>query len=367
MAVNWGCLAARTCMEPHSDLVVHVGANGSTHTRGVMRCANVGLCPVCAPVIRQKRSMDIDAAQEAWIARGGSTYFATFTVPHELGDSPAVVLDRLRTMWRKMQQATGFRSWKASVGFEGMIRAFEVTYGRNGWHWHLHVLLFVEGNKIEAPRLAACWRRQFERSGIGGQYVPKVSFDVRKLSRRGIGSYLGKVSVEWGAGAEMARQDMKRRSIGPAQMLELAHDEWTQLTLTGDVTWQRRWEGLEKASKRLRWIEWGKGMRDRACVWQMEAIVAGHELQGVLLSKVEETDEEAAVGDDAEQVVASWHVPASVWRKFRRAGELGLLLAALVSNDGHRYGCWLVTPHVGPGYSVASDPRGSPGQLVMAT
>lgn len=355
--------AAMTCMDPTSNVVVHVGSGGTTHTSGLMRCGNVGLCPVCAPVIRQKRSADIDAAHEAHQLTGGSSYFATFTVPHDRHESPAVVLDRLRSMWRSMQQASGFRSWRADAGVEGMIRAFEVTYGDNGWHWHLHVLFFVRG-KVDVARLARCWERQFRSNGLGDRYVPRVSFDCRKLSRKGIGSYLGKLSHTWGAGAELARADRKRRSIGPAQLLELAHDEWQNMTLTGDITYQHLWHQLEAAAKGLRWIEWSPGLRAKAGAWQLDAIVAGHHLCADLLTVEEATDEEAARGEDADDVVASWHVPAGVWRKFRRAGELGLLLAALVSNDGHRYGCWLVTPHRGDPYSVSA---GSSGQLVMVT
>lgn len=357
--------AAMTCMDPTSNVVVHVGAEGTTHTSGLMRCGNVGLCPVCAPTIRARRAADIEGAHEANCLTGGQSWFATFTVPHGVGDSAGSTLALLRSMWRDMQQSSPFRSWREAVGLRGFVRSWEVTYGDNGFHWHLHVLFFTE-RSIDPERVAGLWRRQFERVGLGGSYVPGVSFDVRRLKRNGIGSYIGKVNTAWGAGAELARADLKRRSVGPAQLLELAFHEWERLTLTGEVRFQRLWEQLENAAKGLRWIEWSRGLRVAAGSWQLEAVIAGESLTQELLTPDEASDVEAAAGSDADEVVASWHVPASVWRRFRRIGELGVLLSALVSNDGERFGCWRVVPHRGQSYSLAPGDRGSPRQVVMA-
>lgn len=379
MAEEFGCSSARVCMAPASTVVVHVGAGATTHVAGVARCGSVGLCPVCAPTIRQARAADIDAAAEAWTALGHETYLATFTIPHGVEDDPGDLLAVLGRMWRQMREGQAFRNWRRDAAVEGFIKAVEITYGANGWHPHLHVLFFSKRRRMLPARLAELWRTRFELEGWS--YVPKVSCDVRKLTRKGIGVYLGKINQGWGAGAELARADLKSRSLSPADLLDLAFEEFAGLdpasVTTGEVVpwdenpaarWLLRWAELERATKGLRWIEWGKGLRKRAGGWQMQAIVNGHQLEGKLLTVEEASDQEAARGVDADQVVASWHVPGPVWLRFRAAGQLGLLLQALISNDGERYGAWRVVSWIDPDWRPRSGPsRASPVPLLASS
>jgi hypothetical protein len=192
--------------------------------------------------------------------------------------------------------------------------------------------------------------------------------------------YLGKIHQGWGAGAELARADLKSRSLTPADILDLAYEEYSTLdpasVTTGEVVpwvenpaadWVLRWAELERSTKALRWIEWGKGLRARAGAWQMQAIVAGHQLEGKLLAVQEATDQEAARGVDAEQVVASWHVPGHVWMRFRAAGQLGLLLQALISNDGERYGALRVVSWIDPEWRPRSGPARAPPAPLLAS
>lgn len=376
MAEEFGCHGARTCMHPGGDVVVHVGVNGAPHVSGVMRCGGVGLCPTCAPVIRQRRAGDIEAAAEAWRLLGGETWLATFTIPHGVGDELGSLLDQLRGMWRALGSSTGYRNWRKDCAIEGVIKVVEVTYGANGWHPHLHVLFFGKRSRFDVRRLAELWRKRFDIEDLG--YVPHVSFDARRLTGRGIGAYLGKVQSGWGAGAELARGDLKAGSLTPAELLDLAAAEYAELdpaaVTTGEVVpwrenpaarWLHLWEELERGSKNVRWIEWGKGLRARAGGWQMKAVVAGHELRCELLTVDEASDVEAARGADAEHVAASWHVPGHVWLRFRRAGQLGLLLQALISNDGERYGAWRIVCAVDPDWVPRAGPvRGPPAELI---
>jgi len=326
---------------------------------------------VCAPTIRQGRASDIDAAAEAWTALGGETYLATFTIPHGIEDDPGELLQVLSRMWRQMRETREFRSWRDDSGVVGFIKAVEVPYGANGFHPHLHVLFFSKKRRMLPARLAESWRRRFDLEGFN--YVPKVSFDIRKLTRSGIGIYLGKIHQGWGAGAELARADLKTSSLNPAQLLDLAYDEFRQLdpadSATGEVLpWDRNpdarwlplWAALERGTKGVRWIEWGKGLRGCAAGWQMKAIIDGHVLDGKLLEVDEATDTEAASGAEADTVAASWHVPGPVWMAFRCSGQLGLLLQALISNDGERYGAWRIVSAPDPAWRPRSSPVRAP-------
>lgn len=338
-------MAALTCQTPSAEgVVVHIGAEGTRHVTGIQRCKSVGSCPVCSPTIRSTRAADIEAAVEAWHALGGDVWFLTLTVPHGPDDWLGDTLTRIQTMWRQMTQGTGWRNLRRDGGVQGMVRAWEITWTETGgWHPHIHVLIFANSRRLEPLRVIEQWRSRWDHNGFGDRWVPHVSADIRKVSRRsgGIAAYLGKVNMEWGAGLELARADAKvGRGLNAAQLLELA--------ATGEVEWVERWRDWERCTKGMRWIEWGRGLRDRAAGWQLQALAQGVELEGVPLLIPEKTDEEAASAEDADDVVASWHVPAEVWSAARARGQLGDLLEALVRDEGERWGCWRITPWVPP-------------------
>lgn len=323
-AERLGRSAAAGCQAPAAaEVGVSVTASGRTHVSGIQRCRSVGSCPSCASTIRGARARDIEAAVEAAHAVGLQVWFLTLTVPHAAGDDLGSTLDRVRDYWRRMQQSRGTRALFGSMRVEGFVRAFEVTWSEaNGWHPHLHVLIFTRAMYVRP--LVDCWRAVWDADGIGGQWVPRVSADVRRVRRgSGAASYLAKVDMRWGVGTEMARSDLKRgRGLTPPQLLELA--------ATGEADCVRRWVDFERATYGLRWIEWSRGLRDRAAVWQMQATTVGVELQCVSLGVRELSDAEAAAAALREPVVQRFAVPAAVWSRARARGMLGVLLWSLV-------------------------------------
>ena len=319
-----GRASAAGCQSPAAERIeVSVTSGGRTHVSGIQRCKSVGSCPSCASTIRGRRALDIEAAVEAAHAVGLQVWFLTLTVPHTSDDDLGETLDRVRDYWRRMRESRGTRKLFESMGVEGFVRAFEVTWSeRNGWHPHLHVLLFTR-SMYPVP-LVDCWKNVWQADGIASQWVPHVSADLRRVKRgHGISSYLAKIDMAWGVGTELARSDLKKgRGLTPPQLLELA--------TTGEYDSVQRWVEFEHGTKALRWIEWSRGLRSKAACWQMEATTQGVDLQGVSLGGDELTDDEAAAAEVREPVVARFAVPASTWSRCRARGDLGVLLWSLV-------------------------------------
>lgn len=355
-AVQLDRASAAGCQSPAAERVeVTVTSGGRTHVTGIQRCKSVGSCPSCASTIRGRRALDIEAAVEAAHAVGLQVWFLTLTVPHsrefELGES----LDNVRGFWRRMRESRGTRALWKSMGVEGFVRAFEVTWSEaNGWHPHLHVLLFTRS--MQPVPLVDCWRNVWQSEGIGDRWVPHVSADLRRIKRgaHGVSSYLAKVDMAWGVGTEVARSDLKRgRGLTPPQLLELA--------TTGEYDAVQRWVEYEHGTKALRWIEWSRGLRDKAALWQMQATTEGVELHGVNLGDGELTDDEAATAEVREPVVARFAVPASTWARARARGELGVLLWSLVCGVGSEHG----TPAGFDVYRLELDPDPPPKVLAV--
>jgi hypothetical protein len=106
----------------------------------------------------------------------------------------------VRASYKKMQAHRDYRSLRT---WEHQIQALEVTYGDNGWHVHIHALLFYHDlpDNLEGS-LTELWLKYV--TGKAGRAV-MVTFPK---SPRILGAYMTK-SEEWAEGQEIALGDLK--------------------------------------------------------------------------------------------------------------------------------------------------------------
>jgi hypothetical protein len=112
---------------------------------GLQVCASVWACPVCAAKISERRRVDLVSAIATAKAMSLQVHLLTLTVPHGLGDDVNIVLSRILEAWKKTTQGRVGQGIREAFQIRGMIRALEVTHGKNGFHPHLHVLVFTSG------------------------------------------------------------------------------------------------------------------------------------------------------------------------------------------------------------------------------
>jgi hypothetical protein len=321
-------------VDDRKPVMIYVRGDGSTHVKGIARCGQVGLCPRCAPKVRGLRAADISHAVENWLGRGEEVWFATFTVPHREWESAGRVWDRVqgRYSWAFSDGRAG-QDARRSNGVVHSIRAVEVTYGANGWHVHIHALLFCRSDvgRFDPVSVAHRWRDALQSEGL--RYVPHVSCDLRPVTASDVGDYLAKVDgSHWGAGVELARCDLKAsRGLRVDQVLELA--------TTGEAEWVRRWAQLERQTRGRRWFRWSAGLRAE-----------------VGLTDPEMTDEEAAASSDGVAPVAVFVCPWRVWEQWRHAGRLGELRQLCVRCEAEVHGLWLIRVAWGPPDRVERTP-----------
>lgn len=230
-------------------------AVGGAYWHGLQTCGSVWSCPVCSSVIRTRRAMAIEVAAKAWLAQQGcSLAFLTLTLRHQRWESLAALYGGLAASWRFLRQ----HKWWRSLGFAGIVRASEVTFGDNGWHPHLHLLLFVRGElalgDVEAELR---WRWQAAVVGAGlsatslarGVRLQPISYE----DHGGVGGYLSKVLDEhgssWDVSSELARSDVKlsRGGLSPFELLDRA--------TCGEAFAVRAWREYEQATFGRRAIE----------------------------------------------------------------------------------------------------------------
>lgn len=154
---------------------------GKAHFTNVVTCHSVWACPICAHKITEERRAELQAAINAHAMNGGRVALLTLTFPHEW-HSP--LADLLKDFSSALSSFWSYRSTKnilEQAGWIGSVRAMEVTHGRNGWHPHVHVLLFI--GQAESDALAVLehfrdwWGKAVAKAGLG--QVNEHGFDVR--------------------------------------------------------------------------------------------------------------------------------------------------------------------------------------------
>jgi hypothetical protein len=289
---------------------------GVAHVSGIRRCGSPWSCPLCAPVVRERRAAEIDQGVGKWLADGGGAELVTVTTPHELGMRLADVADVVRKGWTSVVGCPAWAGRKTPKGFEdglrqtlgivGVIKAVEVTYGRNGWHPHIHALVLTNEPLNELQRDAlrvhvlGRWQRYMGRKWCA---VPsdRHGVDVRPVAENPaeLAGYLTKVKGGWGAGLELARTDVKKGragSVSPWELLDRAMED-------GDAAALELWHEYEQAMKGARAIVWSPGLH---AVLEVEEI----------------SDVEAAVEPIEGEVVDQVLIPARVWRRMVEDGEV---------------------------------------------
>jgi hypothetical protein len=114
-----------------------------------MVCANVWACPVCSVKISERRREDLEQAISLVLQGGGGVYHMLLTIPHALKDTPLGLVSDLLKSYARL--CAGKYALSSLVpGYTGFVRALEVTHGANGWHPHLHVLVFTKDALTDA-------------------------------------------------------------------------------------------------------------------------------------------------------------------------------------------------------------------------
>jgi hypothetical protein len=262
---------------------------------GLSTCGSVWSCPVCSAKVLAHRATELQQALETWQGQGGRVVMVTLTMRHQKWQ-------RLKSLWDGLSYAWGAvtsgRAWEdlqnehgvltervISQGARrgqlvaeqrlGWVRAVEVTVGDNGWHVHVHAVLFVAGDVSEqaADYMGAAmfqrWRDALVRkgfqaplSGSGGLHVNVWSGETDVL-----GDYFTKNTYRAGSRAlalEAAAGTLKKGRKDNRTPFEVLAD----IVALGDVDDLALWHEWEQGSRNRRQMTWSLGLRDRLEVGQ---------------------------------------------------------------------------------------------------
>ncbi len=208
------------CLVPNLDgesgssgvKVLHSAARGSAHYGGLMRCASVWLCPVCATKIAEKRRAQLEQVIDWWRGRDGLVAMLTLTTSHTCHDDLGALLGAVRTAYRSMTGSRAYKSLMACYGLSHTVRALEVTWGyENGWHPHLHILLLLPSTRNIDPMEGDVFKLWLAALGRVGLVADREHGVKLQATTGAIGDYVSKYGKgRWSAADELARANTKR-------------------------------------------------------------------------------------------------------------------------------------------------------------
>jgi len=251
--------------------IVRRGDAAALH--GVARCRSPWVCPHCAPRLAARRAELLRPQVAALLRQGYRAWLITLTVRHNRSSNIDDLFALLGKAWSRL---TSGRAWSClkAAGVE-YIRGYDMTYGENGWHPHIHAVFFfgpaVSDPGVEARRLLDRWIVAIR--ALGGDVLlngldAQPCADAEKAAR-----YAAHMSGVFEVAAGVKKQC---KSLTSCTVFDLA-----QAAVRGDETAIRLWSEYAIATK---------GKRALVCS------------QGLTLSDAEESVEAIECDDDVELV-----------------------------------------------------------------
>lgn len=287
--------------------VMYNEARKKTHWGNVVRCGSIWHCPVCAKKITEQRRAELALGNKQWKAGAarlffdfksvgkkfvgpikpevqyfrGYTYLLTLTNSHHASQRLTDLKEGQKIAMDSFFSDRRGRKIFEQLGKQFHITNYEVTYGKNGWHPHHHILIFSdkylsvkEFSEINTE-LKNWWIDCCKRADL-----PAPSFkhgaDLRD------GTYADQYIGKWGIEHEMTKGHVKKGREGgltPFDLLQLSVDDQKVFGKQPSKLFQE----FAIAFKGSAQLAWSRGLK-------------------ALLGVSEKTDEEIANTTDKESI-----------------------------------------------------------------
>lgn len=237
----------------------------TAHYKNLMTCGSVWICPVCAARITEQRADELRRALLKWRENDGFIALVTFTLRHNKGDRLPALLEAIREAHRRFKSGAPFQRLRERYNWHGSVSALEVTHGENGWHPHLHELVFFEPLSRDTwhqfpGAVKSRWINVLAASNHDASWEHGI--DVRDADEQ-IYDYIAKYGHEpldtrWTVERELAKAPVKksRQKDGrtPFQMLaDCGVGDWSGAPLFQEYA--RTFKGRKQ-------LVWSRGLRE---------------------------------------------------------------------------------------------------------
>lgn len=294
----------------------------SAHYRNLLVCGRVWHCPVCAAKISEERRKELSKATKVWT---GGLVLVTYTLSHHSGAALETTLSRLMEAYRFFKAGRAFAAFSGEFGWLGSVKSLEITYGKNGWHPHIHELVFTMNTLSDAQtgsfdnQVSKRWRTSAKHVGMFASTERGVTV---KTADSDVSDYVSKfgetrVKKDWTFAHELTKQVVKRGKMDGRSPTQLLYD-----FMIGDIPSGRLWQEYAYVVKGRHQLVWSRGMRQ------------------TLKMSAEETDDQLAdkIPSDS-RLLAS--LTRGQWYDVLSHAAQGELLLAAETKDEEDFATWL--------------------------
>jgi len=253
--------------------------DGRTFFGGLMQCGSVWTCPVCSRKINEYKASEMREAFNAAMLEGHSIEMLTFTFPHSINQSLETNLDKLKAARQDFWRSAIVKRYRKH-GYIGRIDSFEITHGRNGWHPHIHAIVFSEqGGSAKSYQylLRAQWVQCLFKHGLASALEMKGiehALDVRDGSKAG--EYIckfgsdgeskltkdGSKSIHWDVADETTKAHVKTGRSGSVTPFDMLRISSTTIDEKERLYYRSLFREYAKCMKGKSQIRWSRGLRD---------------------------------------------------------------------------------------------------------
>lgn len=223
---------------------------------GLMVCGSVWACPVCAAKIAEKRRLELEAAFRQWKKRDGKIAMLTLTFSHKRKDKLKDILDRFTSAVANFNSGKSYHNIRLEMDIVGRIRVFEVTYGSNGFHPHVHIAIFYRNEtdlKAMEKRMYHLWSKACLKNGLTASKKHGLSLQDGDAAE----TYLSKYGT-WSLDQEMSKSHIKVAKNGSMTPFDFLRNYLE----TDDENMLRLFEEYFYCFKGRKQLHWSKGLKD---------------------------------------------------------------------------------------------------------
>ena len=261
------CFCGRGVRDGQAGIsILRRAGGGGARYRGLTSCGDVWACPTCAAKIAEHRRAEMQRAMVAAHLRGSHAYLLTLTLPHDFGVGLDELMGPFSKALQRLKNSRAYKGFMANHARLGQVKALEVKHGGNGWHPHVHELVFAAPGMLEDTRgldsIRAAWVAALLKVGIGSQAQVSDMLE-HALDLRGgdqAAEYIAKFGhdTRWGMSSEITQWMKKTGGVrgGHYSPFELA-----ALGAAGDGQARALFLEYIQAFKGRRAMTWTRGLR----------------------------------------------------------------------------------------------------------
>ena len=213
-----------------SDIKLCRGSNTKkAYYHGLMSCGSIWTCPICAAKVSERRRQELKSALQVAKDKDLRAHFVTLTFPHGISDDLNDILTKMSQAFKRL--SAGKYSVKNSLarinpdlGIEGFIRAIEVTHGKNGFHPHIHMIVFTNSDTHSGHLKMVYGDSWLRACRLAGLPIPSFEHGCTVQD----GSFASDYVSKWGIEDEMTKSNAKKgktKGLSPWGLLSCVLDD----------------------------------------------------------------------------------------------------------------------------------------------